>query len=95
MEMMGVVVMAVLLILSCSLAVEGVTDTGSGFPVPSYYVFGDSYMDAGNNNYISNNVPKANFKPYGITYFKGKATGRFSDGRIFPDLLGKTLSFTS
>lgn len=76
-------------LLLCSIVmVEGLANSTSGFPVPSYYVLGDSFMDAGNNNLIPNGVPKANFKPYGITYFKGKATGRFCDGRIFPDLLG-------
>ena len=74
-------------VVSCALSVEAVTGK-SKFPVPSYYVFGDSYHDAGNNNYLGGSVPKANFSPYGITYFKGVATGRFSDGRIIPDFLG-------
>lgn len=80
----------VLVVVLCALSVEA-TSSKSKFPVPSYYVFGDSYHDAGNNDYLNGTLPTANFKPYGITYFKGVATGRFCDGRIIPDFLGTEL----
>lgn len=84
-KMAAVLIAAVL--LSCTLAVSvNAANTTSGFPVPAYFVLGDTFVDGGNNNFIASNVPKANFKPYGITYFKGIPTGRFSDGRIFSDL---------
>ena len=82
-----------LVVVVCALSsVEATTSGKSKFPVPSYYVFGDSYHDAGNNNYLKGTLPKANFSPYGITYFKGVATGRFCDGRIIPDFLGTELT---
>ncbi|KAL6140610.1 hypothetical protein ACLB2K_058908 [Fragaria x ananassa] len=49
------------------------------------FIFGDSIYDAGNNNYI-NTIGKANYWPYGETFFKSP-TGRFSVGRIIPDFI--------
>ncbi|KAL8171584.1 hypothetical protein V2J09_023388 [Rumex salicifolius] len=55
----------------------------------SLFVFGDSYFDAGNNNYINTTIlDKANFWPYGITFFKFP-TGRFSDGRLISDFIAE------
>ncbi|XVF74240.1 hypothetical protein PTKIN_Ptkin13bG0094400 [Pterospermum kingtungense] len=51
------------------------------------FIFGDSWFDPGNNNYI-NTIARANFSPYGETFFKNP-TGRFSDGRIIPDFISK------
>ncbi|EXC01345.1 GDSL esterase/lipase 1 [Morus notabilis] len=61
-------------------------------PVPEkhvspLFVFGDSIFDPGNNNYI-NTIVKANYYPYGETFFK-YPTGRFSDGRIIPDFIAE------
>ncbi|XP_010438695.1 PREDICTED: GDSL esterase/lipase At4g26790-like [Camelina sativa] len=53
-------------------------------------VFGDSTVDSGNNNQIST-VLKSNFQPYGRDYLDGKATGRFSNGRIAPDFISEGL----
>jgi hypothetical protein len=53
----------------------------------SLFIFGDSYFDAGNNNYI-NTAFQGNFEPYGETFFK-YPTGRFSDGRLISDFIGK------
>jgi hypothetical protein len=52
------------------------------------FIFGDSFFEAGNNNYIRNAFGRANFWPYGETFFK-YPTGRFSDGRVIPDFIGK------
>nr|XP_043637054.1 GDSL esterase/lipase 5-like [Erigeron canadensis] len=53
------------------------------------FVFGDSYFDPGNNNYINTStLDQSNFPPYGETYF-GFPTGRFSDGRIIPDFISE------
>ncbi|XP_023529071.1 GDSL esterase/lipase 2-like [Cucurbita pepo subsp. pepo] len=51
------------------------------------FIFGDSLFDAGNNNYINTSF-KANFLPYGQSFFKFP-TGRFSDGRLIPDFIAK------
>ncbi|KAJ6752130.1 hypothetical protein OIU85_002547 [Salix viminalis] len=49
------------------------------------FVFGDSYVDTGNSRISLATSWKV---PYGIT-FPGKPAGRFSDGRVLTDFLGK------
>lgn len=56
--------------------------------VPAVIVFGDSTVDAGNNNKIST-VLKSNFGPYGRDFYGGRPTGRFSNGRIPPDFISE------
>ncbi|XP_050229314.1 GDSL esterase/lipase At2g30310-like [Mercurialis annua] len=57
---------------------------------PAILVFGDSSVDTGNNNYIST-LLKANYLPYGED-FPGKIpTGRFSNGKLVPDLIASAL----
>ncbi|XP_076946667.1 GDSL esterase/lipase At1g71250-like [Bidens hawaiensis] len=51
------------------------------------WVFGDSLVDNGNNNYFVRSFAKANYYPYGIDYYRGP-TGRFCNGRTFTDILG-------
>ena len=65
---------------------------GHGLPKNhvALFVFGDSLFDPGNNNYL-NTIARANFLPYGETFFK-YPTGRFSDGRLIPDFIGNTFS---
>lgn len=58
--------------------------------VPALFVFGDSLVDVGNNNYLSS-IAKANYFPYGIDFAKFGPTGRFSNGKTFVDILGKLL----
>ncbi|XP_044472194.1 GDSL esterase/lipase 5-like [Mangifera indica] len=52
------------------------------------FIFGDSTVDAGNNNYI-NTIPEnqANVKPYGQNGFFDRPAGRFSDGRVIVDFI--------
>ena len=45
----------------------------------AFFIFGDSIVDVGNNNYVTTNL-QANFFPYGETFFKFP-TGRASNGR--------------
>ncbi|KAK2987357.1 hypothetical protein RJ640_023658, partial [Escallonia rubra] len=65
------------------------SEHGRGGKHVPLFVFGDSLFDAGNNNYI-NSIPalRANFWPYGETFFK-YPTGRFSDGRLIPDFIAE------
>ncbi|KAF6173211.1 hypothetical protein GIB67_026906 [Kingdonia uniflora] len=56
--------------------------------VPTVIVFGDSSVDSGNNNQIST-VLKSNFSPYGRDFQGGKATGRFSNGRVPTDFISE------
>ncbi|MCO5571263.1 hypothetical protein L7F22_025000 [Adiantum nelumboides] len=62
--------------------------------VPAVFVFGDSTVDVGNNNYLET-ILKANFPPYGRDFDTQKPTGRFSDGRIATDFTISLLGFDS
>ncbi|XP_074281532.1 GDSL esterase/lipase At4g16230-like isoform X1 [Silene latifolia] len=50
------------------------------------FVFGDSLVDVGNNNYIVT-LSKANYPPNGIDF--GVPTGRFTNGRTIADIIGQ------
>jgi len=56
--------------------------------VPAVIVFGDSSVDAGNNNYIPT-IARSNFQPYGRDFEGGKATGRFCNGKIPTDFISE------
>ncbi|KAJ0751335.1 putative triacylglycerol lipase [Helianthus annuus] len=56
--------------------------------VPGLYVFGDSLVDAGNNNYLALSFAKADFPHNGVDFPSGQATGRFSNGKNAADFLG-------
>ncbi|CAN1124280.1 GDSL esterase/lipase At2g42990 [Linum perenne] len=62
--------------------------------VPAVIVFGDSSVDAGNNNVIST-LLKSNFQPYGRDFDGGRPTGRFSNGRIPPDYISQAFGLKS
>lgn len=53
---------------------------------PALYVFGDSLVDSGNNNFLPT-LAKANYAPYGMNFEKGP-TGRFTNGRTVADFIG-------
>jgi len=59
--------------------------------VPAMFIFGDSVVDAGNNNHLYT-IIKANFPPYGRDFVNHKPTGRFCNGKLASDLTG-TLHF--
>ncbi|KAM5559527.1 hypothetical protein ABKV19_020938 [Rosa sericea] len=56
------------------------------------FVFGDSFAATGNNDNDFLNIPW-NY-PYGKT-FPGKATGRYSDGRVLTDFIAKFIGVKS
>ncbi|TKW39032.1 hypothetical protein SEVIR_1G152800v4 [Setaria viridis] len=60
--------------------------------VTALIVFGDSTVDAGNNNAIPT-VVRSNFPPYGRDFVPGgrRATGRFSNGRVATDFYSEAL----
>ncbi|KAL2924803.1 hypothetical protein RDABS01_034143 [Bienertia sinuspersici] len=55
-------------------------------PVSALFVFGDSIIDSGNNNFLGS-VAKANYWPYGCDFNLGP-TGRFCNGKTVVDILG-------
>ena len=73
---------ALMLLLSLPLATAI-----NSYNVPAIFIFGDSLADAGTNNFISNTTSKANFPPYGETFFH-HPTGRFTNGRTAFDFIG-------
>eukprot|EP00249_Psilotum_nudum_P035105 c55079_g1_i1 orf=390-1490(-) len=52
---------------------------------PALFVFGDSLVDVGNNNYILT-LARSNYKPYGVDFPFG-ATGRFTNGKTVMDVI--------
>ncbi|KAL9358164.1 hypothetical protein Peur_051417 [Populus x canadensis] len=58
--------------------------------IPALLVFGDSIVDAGNNNDLKTLV-KSNFPPYGKDFEGGIPTGRFCNGKIPSDIIAKEL----
>ncbi|CAN1757797.1 GDSL esterase/lipase At3g14820 [Linum perenne] len=58
--------------------------------VPAVFVFGDSLVDTGNNNYIPTTV-KSNFPPNGRDFPDRKPTGRFSNARCVADFIAEVL----
>ncbi|XP_020202213.2 GDSL esterase/lipase At4g16230-like isoform X1 [Cajanus cajan] len=55
---------------------------------PANFVFGDSLVDVGNNNYIAS-LSRANYVPFGIDF--GRPTGRFTNGRTIVDIIGQEM----
>ncbi|XP_072148257.1 GDSL esterase/lipase At2g42990 [Setaria viridis] len=62
--------------------------------VSAIIVFGDSTVDAGNNNFIPT-IAKGNFPPYGRDFDGGVATGRFSNGRLATDFFSEAFGLPS
>ncbi|KAI7999264.1 GDSL esterase/lipase [Camellia lanceoleosa] len=62
----------------------------SNHSISAVFVFGDSTVDPGNNNYIET-VFKSNFPPYGKDFPSHIATGRFTNGRLVTDYIGKLI----
>eukprot|EP01018_Ginkgo_biloba_P006045 Gb_20605 [translate_table: standard] len=61
---------------------------------PVCIIFGDSLADVGNNNYLNRTLVRADFLWYGVDYKNGmQPTGRFTNGRIVPDIIGEEMGF--
>ncbi|CAL0301802.1 unnamed protein product [Lupinus luteus] len=56
----------------------------------AFFVFGDSLVDNGNNNYLLTSA-RADSPPYGIDYPTHRATGRFSNGLNIPDIISERI----
>ncbi|XP_024519411.1 GDSL esterase/lipase At2g03980-like [Selaginella moellendorffii] len=80
-----------LLALLRSLLVSGAPFPQHRYDVPALFVFGDSFVDSGNNNFF-NTSAKCNHPPYGINFEGRRSTGRWSDGLIVTDYIGIEIS---
>ncbi|XP_058095730.1 GDSL esterase/lipase At5g45960 [Magnolia sinica] len=54
--------------------------------ITAIFVFGDSTVDPGNNNYVPT-LFRSNFPPYGRDYTRQRPTGRFTNGRLLTDFV--------
>jgi len=59
----------------------------------AFFVFGDSLVDNGNNNYLMTTA-RADSPPYGIDYPTHRPTGRFSNGKNIPDIISTAAGFS-
>ncbi|MCD7448627.1 ATP-dependent Clp protease proteolytic subunit 5 [Datura stramonium] len=59
--------------------------------IPAVFVFGDSVVDTGNNNWFPTVARVGNMPQYGKNFQGGKATGRLSDGKLPSDLFVELL----
>ncbi|KAE8659683.1 GDSL esterase/lipase [Hibiscus syriacus] len=84
---------AVMPLLSGGLDNQQVKLLAAKFNVTCVVVFGDSSVDPGNNNYIATPM-KGNFFPYGKDFFRGRPTGRFSNGRLATDFIAEALGYS-
>lgn len=55
--------------------------------VPAIFMFGDSFLDVGNNRYLGAVLTRADYPPNGIDYPNHKPTGRFSNGKNTADFV--------
>lgn len=71
-------------------------NNGDGLGDGASYIFGDSLVDAGNNNYLPT-LSKANIKPNGIDFEAsgGNPTGRYTNGRTIGDIVGMRTSINA
>ncbi|KAK2432855.1 hypothetical protein P8452_30271 [Trifolium repens] len=56
----------------------------------AFFVFGDSLVDNGNNNYLATTA-RADTYPYGIDSQSHRASGRFSNGLNMPDIISEKI----
>lgn len=77
--------------LICAQAANGKINLAS-------FVFGDSLVDAGNNNYLPLSLATAKNLPNGIDFPQPNArtpTGRFTNGLTIPDILARKVGVTT
>jgi hypothetical protein len=81
------VLLLVLLVCVVSPATPAAGRAEEAHLVPALYVFGDSTVDVGNNQYLpGNSAPQL---PYGIDFPHSRPTGRFSNGYNVADFVGQ------
>ncbi|XP_066400561.1 GDSL esterase/lipase At2g23540-like [Miscanthus floridulus] len=83
---------AAVLFVTAAAAGVGAAEVVNEFGGGASFIFGDSLVDAGNNNYIPT-LSRANMTPNGIDFAAtgGTPTGRFTNGRTIADIIGEML----
>ncbi|KAK4477500.1 hypothetical protein RD792_016726 [Penstemon davidsonii] len=86
---------ALVLFLIINLCSFGISQNDDDISNGASYIFGDSLVDAGNNNYLPT-LSKANMTPNGIDFKAsgGVPTGRYTNGRTIGDIVGEELGQT-
>ncbi|XP_027349097.1 GDSL esterase/lipase At4g28780-like [Abrus precatorius] len=82
--------MRVVLVMATMVVAVIVVDPKRTEGTRAFFVFGDSLVDSGNNNYLPTPA-RADSPPYGIDYPTHRPTGRFSNGLNLPDLISKRI----
>ncbi|XP_051143393.1 GDSL esterase/lipase At2g40250-like [Andrographis paniculata] len=72
------------------LSIAAVQVAAAAANITAVFAFGDSILDAGNNNGLLT-IAQANHAPYGINFPGRAATGRFSDGKLTSDIIASEL----
>lgn len=78
------------MLASWAVLVLMITCAGRVAEARAFFVFGDSLVDSGNNDYLITTA-RADSYPYGIDYPTRRPTGRFSNGLNIPDLISMVL----
>lgn len=83
-------ILALVIFIIINLSLSGKGDDDDEFKDGASFIFGDSLVDAGNNNYLPT-LSKADIKPNGIDFKAsgGNPTGRYTNGRTIGDIVGK------
>jgi hypothetical protein len=77
------------LVVPVAVALLGAGAASAALP-RAFFVFGDSLVDNGNNNYLMTTA-RADAPPYGIDFPTHMPTGRFSNGLNIPDIISEHL----
>ncbi|KAL2906129.1 hypothetical protein RDABS01_004839 [Bienertia sinuspersici] len=86
-DLCGVKLIMVLLVVTSFMSFIPKGDAADDKLLGASFIFGDSLVDAGNNNYL-NTLSKADSTPNGIDFEAsgGTPTGRFTNGRTIGDI---------
>ncbi|KAL9311878.1 GDSL esterase/lipase EXL2 [Arabidopsis thaliana] len=77
------------LVLLCKTSTNALVKQPPNETTPAIIVFGDSIVDAGNNDDIMTTLARCNYPPYGIDFDGGIPTGRFCNGKVATDFIAE------
>ncbi|VVA90250.1 unnamed protein product [Arabis nemorensis] len=84
-------IVAVLFLITLGASCNAAKNAATQPLAPAILIFGDSTVDTGNNNYHSKSNFKANHIPYGVDIPEKPANGRFSNGKLYCDIIASKL----